>query len=254
MPEPNENKLNMFIDAISYKDNDKKIIKSIHTEFADEIKLLKDKGEDLLDKVNDIISPQKTDYGTTPVITQDRIENGLMSTSADAVNTVFQPRTPVVEKKSAFFDDVKYKIRGTELSAYKKLNKSTNLNTKVDFFDKTIELNIKKSPEGSSSYLSTGAGYNPFSNTLKLNVSYSEPLVSFTGRAYLRENNPGISGNCNYKINKNSSLNINAAAFKSDMAFDMEYNKKLDTQRTFSIGAYGSTQYKEVGIYARIGY
>lgn len=42
--------------------------------------------------------------------------------------------------------------------------------------------------------------------------------------------------------------------FQSDAAFKAEFDTKLKDNTNLSVGAYGSTKYKEIGVTARIGF
>ena len=112
MPDGDE-VLRLFKNAISYRDSKKVLINSAKKEYAEEIDVLQEKGENLADKLKDAAKSifvgkedeyyPKSTQGTTPTISQERYENSFMNTNIDATRTVMRPDPPVIKKKSAFF-------------------------------------------------------------------------------------------------------------------------------------------------------
>ncbi len=255
-----DEELKKFIKVLSYQDNDKILINSAKASFADELEVLKNTGEHLADKVKDaaerIITPAKSSNipKQAPIQTIDGIENRLMNKSPDAAGTVLRPRTPVVDKKSSFFSELKYDISLSDITIKRDLGKGLKFKSNIDFFDKITTQNIEKTGTGGYTRFSAGVGYAPFNKLAKIDLQYSMPQRFIRSRIYLRKENPGINAEYGEQIGKDQTLNFKGSLFKSDAAFEIEYRKKLDDTRNLSIGAYGSSKYKETGIYGRIGF
>ncbi len=253
-----EEEFKRFIKILSYGDNDKILLNSTKDAFAKEIEVLKNTGENLAEKIKDtaekIITPgkDKNIIVTAPIQTIDGIENRLMNTETDGAGTVMRPKTPVVEKKSSFFKKLKYDVSLSDISIRRQLKPDLNLYSNIDFFDKITTQNIEKS--GPYTKFSAGVGYAPFNNMVKIDLQYNMPRRFLRSRIYLRKGNPGINAEYAEKLSKDETLNFKGSVFKSDAAFEFEYRKKLDEIRNISIGTYGSTKYKETGVYGRIGF
>ena len=54
-------------------------------------------------------------------------------------------------------------------------------------------------------------------------------------------------------LTSKSSVSAGISVFQSDAAFNINYNKTFADKTKMSLGAYGSTANKEVGVTARIG-
>ena len=232
--------LRLFKNAMSYRDSKRVVLNSAKQAYSEELDVLQETGENLADRLKAtakrIIKGEekeeyypKTSKGTTPTISQERYENSFMKTDIDAARIVMRPKPPVVKKKSAFFK-----------------------NGNDDFFDKTMTLNFQKVGDGGYTKLSAGAGYNFFKKRIKLDVHYTLPEQFMRGRIYLEKDNPGINAEYIKEMPRDGALSVNAGVFKEDAAFQIEYNTNLDDKMKVIVGAYGTTKYKEAGVYGRV--
>ena len=261
MPDGDE-VLRLFKNAISYRDSKKVLINSAKKEYAAEIDVLQEKGENIADKLKDAAKSifvgkedeyyPKSTHGTTPTISQERYENSFMNTNIDATRTVMRPDPPVIKKKSAFFKNTKYNVSVSNFVSERQIGENKILARDVDFFDKTATLNFQKVGNGGYTKLSAGAGYNFFKKRVKVDVHYTMPTQFIRGRVYLEKDNPGINAEYIKQMPRDGTLNVSGAVFKEDAAFQVEYNAKLDSDTRMVIGAYGTTKYKETGVYGRL--
>ena len=91
-----------------------------------------------------------------------------------------------------------------------------------------------------------------FKKRVKLDAHYTMPDSFIRGRVYIEKDNPGVNVEYIREMPKDGTLNINGGVFKDDAAFQIEYNAKLDKNTKMVIGAYGTTKYKETGVYGRL--
>ena len=254
--------MRLFKSAMSYRDSKRVLINSAKKEYAEEIDILQEKGESIADKLKTtakiIIKGKDDEYypktakGTTPTISQERYENSYMNTNIDATRTVMRPKPPVIEKSSKFFKNVKYDVSISNIVSERQIGHNSILARDVDFFDKTATFSFQKIGDGGYTKISAGAGYNFFKKRVKLDAHYTMPDSFIRGRVYIEKDNPGVNVEYIREMPKDGTLNINGGVFKDDAAFQIEYNAKLDKNTKMVIGAYGTTKYKETGVYGRL--
>lgn len=255
--------LRLFKNAMSYRNNRRVLIDAAKSEYAKELEVLQDKGEDIVDKLKvtakkivkgkDEQKPKKPETEqTAPVLAAERYEKSFMNMNIDAAGSVMRPNAPVIHKKSSFFKNIKYDISVSNIVSSNDIGNNMVFVRDLDFFDKTLTLNLQKTGSTGKTQFSAGAGYNAFKNRLKVDVRYDMPQQYVRGRVYLEKNNPGINAEYVKELPKDGKLNINGGVFKEDAAFQVEYNTKLDKDSRLIIGAYGTTKYKETGVYGRL--
>lgn len=258
-----EQVLRLFKNAMSYRDSKRVVLNSAKQAYSEELDVLQETGENLADRLKAtakrIIKGEekeeyypKTSKGTTPTISQERYENSFMKTDIDAARIVMRPKPPVVKKKSAFFKNVKYDVSVSNIVSERQIGHNSILARDLDFFDKTMTLNFQKVGDGGYTKLSAGAGYNFFKKRIKLDVHYTLPEQFMRGRIYLEKDNPGINAEYIKEMPRDGALSVNAGVFKEDAAFQIEYNTNLDDKMKVIVGAYGTTKYKEAGVYGRV--
>ncbi len=248
-----------FFDVLSDKNGDDMLVDAAMKSYSDELSSLEKQGRDVLEVVGDsakkLFSKKKAvapDYlnetNTAPVLTNEAVEHQIKRKTNTAADAVFRPETPSVQKKSTFFKDLKYDVSLDEFDVIKKFSPSFECGTSVDYFDKSVGLKVKNSTNGGRTTFKGAVEYEPFDNTLQMSSRYEMPKSSFDARAYLNKDNPGLSVGYSQQIDKNSCVRANASWFKSDAAFEVDYRSKLKDNSYLSVGAYGSTTYKEVGV------
>lgn len=249
----------IFFKVLSHSDGDDMIIDSALDAYSPQISVLETKGKDLLETIGDgakRLFDKDNAFGpdylnpsnTTPTTTNEAIEHQIKKKSDSAANAVFRPDVPSVEKKSSFFKGVKYDVSVDEFSAMKKISPTVQAGAVVDYFDKSVGLKYKKTTPGGFTTFRGEVEYEPFDSTVQVYTRYDVPMNSVSARLYLNENNPGISAGYSKQINKKSDFSANASWFKSDAAFEANYRTKLKDDSYLSVGAYGSTHYKEAGV------
>lgn len=267
MPDKDD-ELKKFLKAVSAGDTEKALLKSAEQEFSTEYKVLKETGENLIqtleNKAKDITTSEETLQKETtppppnsqiPSLNIERLENNLRSKTVDAGSTVMHPQTPVIEKSSHFFKDVKYDVGLANIEARKEINKLSSISADIDFFDKTATLNYKRNGNNKNTTISAGAGYNPFKQRVKFDVRYTMPNQNIRGKIYLQKDNSGVNVSYGKKISKDHTLNAKAAVFEKDAAFEIELKKKVK-KTDIAIGTGGYTNYPShiIYTYARIGF
>ena len=249
----------MFLRVLDDNDGDDIMLDAALDSYSTELDILERRGLDILETIGNgakkLFGKKKAvapDYlnpaGTVPTTTDEAVEHQLKRKVNTAADVVFRPEVPSVEKKSTFFKDVNYDVSIDKFSAMKKLTPNLEAGTVVDYFDKAIGVQLKKSPDGSYTTLKGSIEYEPFDNTLQIKSSYHMPLNSIEAKVYLNKGNPGAAAEFSKQISKKTYIKANASWFKSDAAFEIDYKTKLKDDSYITIGAYGSTYYKETGM------
>ena len=140
------------------------------------------------------------------------------------------------------------------VEANKEIGNNLKLGTNIDVFDKSIGANLEKTYNNGSVKIKGGIEYEPLDNAAKMSLNYSAPNNSIYGSAYLNKENPGVNAGYYNKINKHSSLGASVSIFKDDAAFNANYKKTFKDNTNLTMGVYGSTRNKEIGVTARIGF
>ena len=250
--------LKLFTRAISRRETQNVLLKSAKSEFSNELNTLQETGENIAETIKKLFKGKKDEHmpksanGTTPTISQERYEDSFMNTNLDAQRSVMRPNAPVIGKKSALFKNVEYEVSVSNIVSKRQVGHNTILARDLDLFDKTATFNIQKLGNGGYTKFSTGAGYNFFKKRVKIDAHYTMPRHFIRGRVYLEKDNPGINAEYIKQMPKDGSLNINGGVFKEDAAFQVEYKTPLDKNTKMVIGAYGTTKYKETGVYGRL--
>ena len=253
----------LFFKVLSDSNGDDVLLDSALETYSPQISVLESKGKDLLETIGegakkffkkdkDAAAP---DYlnptNAVPTTTNEAIEHQLKRKSSNAADVVFRPQAQSVEKNSSFFKDVKYNVSIDEFNAMKKFTPEIDAGATVDYFDKSVGLKYKQTGNGGYTTFKGTLEYEPFDSTVRVTSSYHMPNCSIDGGVYLNKDNPGISAGYSQKINPKSYLRANASLFKSDAAFEVNYNKELKDGSHLSVGGYGSTYYKEAGVRLR---
>ncbi len=252
----------MFFKVLSRTNGDDMIIDSALETYSPQISVLETKGKDLLETIGDgakkIFHKKDAaapDYlnpaNTVPTTTDAAVEHQIKRKSNSAADVVFRPETPSVEKKSSFLKDVKYDVSVDEFNAMKKITPTIEAGTAVDYFDKSVGLQYRQTGNGGYTTFHGKVEYEPFDNSLQVSSSYRMPQHSVDASLYLNKENPGVSAGYSHKVNKDSYLRASASWFKSDAAFEVNYNTKFKDGSHLSVGGYGSTYYKEAGVRLR---
>lgn len=250
MPE----EIDLFCDILKRTNSDDVLLKAAENSYESEIKNVEEKAVDIAEGVLKKLKPiKKNEKHTTPTLIDEKVEDNVRKTTPDATSTAMRPNFPVVEKTSKFFKDLKYDISLDGVEATRNLNNNFSVSTNLDVFDKMVGANIEKKYNDYAKF-KAGIEYEPFHNSGKLKAEYSTRMSNLYGNVYLNKDNPGVNAGYNKKINKNTSLSTNVSVFKEDAAFAATYNRVLKDKSELSLGAYGSTKYKEIGVTARIGF
>ena len=261
MPNDHE-RFDVFLDIINNSDSDKVILESAEKEYSKEIKTITKGAEDFAKDAWEKITSRKSfdtrvtnPTHSTPTFIDQQIESNIKDKKPSAVNAVMRPELPKVEKKSEFFKDVKYYVSLDEVEAKKKLNNNLTLGSSIDIFDKSIGTSLEKQYGNGDIRLKGQVEYRPFDNSCCLNVNYSTPQKNIYGNVDLNKDNPGVNAGYYNRINKRTFLGINAGIYKDDAAFEVNYKKQfINDKSNLTMGFFGSTRYKEIGLRARIGF
>ena len=152
-----------------------------------------------------------------------------------------EDKLPIVTKASKFIKDASYGIRGLTASAkYKDYSL---------YAGEKVGLGWSKEQGATTSNIK--AEYNVGNGKTKIEYSRKNPINSYNISLFNQDGNNGISAGYSQKINPKSYLRANASLFKSDAAFEVNYNKELKDGSHLSVGGYGSTYYKEAGVRLR---
>lgn len=119
-----------------------------------------------------------------------------------------------------------------------------------DYFDQELGLHLTNTGSNTEYTLKGEVGYELSDDCLNVAVSYKDKILALSGKFYLDKGNPGVVAKYTHQIDKNNKINMNAAYFKDDAAFEINLRTQLPDKSKLSIGAYGSTGYKQVGVRA----
>lgn len=255
-----DNRLKAFVNTIKNTDSDEVILDAVKSEYFAEIGSAVNLGKDILDKAKNKFHDLKKDSKqldnpeeqTTPTFQREQFGNQLQKTERDAVSTVMRPDVPEYNKKSKLFKDLDYSVGADGVTAVKDVNGNTDITASLDIFDKSAGLGFAKQLDGERTKISGSIEYEPLDNAIEGNAGYNDGRNNLTGSIYLKEGNPGISADFAKTINSKTTINVSASVFKSDAAFKAEFDTKLKDNTNLSVGAYGSTKYKEIGVTARM--
>ena len=147
--------LRLFKNAMSYRNNRRVLIDAAKSEYAKELEVLQDKGEDIVDKLKvtakkivkgkDEQKPKKPETEqTAPVLAAERYEKSFMNMNIDAAGSVMRPNAPVIHKKSSFFKNIKYDVSVSNIVSSNDIGNNMVFVRDLDFFDKTLTLNLQK--------------------------------------------------------------------------------------------------------------
>lgn len=251
----------LFCRVLSRTDSDDLIFDNAQSAFSGELRFLEREGRDFLEvvgeKAKNLFSSSKEkafepDYlnrtNSLPTLTNESVEHQMKRKSNTAADALFRPELRTVEKKSQFFNDVKYDVSLDKFYTRKKISPTLEGGTVIDYFDKSVGLQFQHKSMSQRTSFKGAVEYEPFDNTLKISGRYREPDSTIDGKFYLNEGNPGVSAGYSKQLSPKARFRVGASFFKSDAAFDIDYKTKLKDNSHLSIGAYGSTYYKEAGI------
>lgn len=246
-------KLDLFYKVLKENDGDDQILDAVQEQYQGEINTVERKAEDIGEMVLKKIIPDKEKPESVPTLTTERIEDNVRRTTPDATATAMRPSFPVIKQTSRFFKDLKYDVSLDGVEATHRLGNCMSLSSNLDVFDKMVGFNFERE-YNSQVRFKTGVEYEPFHNSGKLKASYSTRDLNVYGNVYLNKDNPGINAGYSRRINFNSSFSTSVGIFKEDAAIYANYNKQFQDKSQLSVGAYGSTKYKEIGLTARLGF
>lgn len=256
-----DEKLKTFVKVFTKSDADEALLDAVKTRYSEEISAAVNLGENLLDKAKTKIegkkSLKKSDKpmdNTVPVLQTEEFDTQLRKTKKDAVSTVMRPDVPEYTKKSSLFKSLNYKVRADKVTATKEIGNNTGISGTIDVFDKSAGLGFEKQLKNERTRITGNIEYEPFDNALEANFGYNDSRNNFSGSIYLKEGNPGVSTNFAQTVTPKTSFSVSASLFQSDAAFKAEFDTKLKDNTNLSVGAYGSTKYKEIGVTAKIGF
>lgn len=256
-----DKEIEKFVNTLKDTDADRVILRTTEEKYATQITNVTETAQEtatmLWDKVRGkkSFNVNKTNpTNSTPTLLNEQIEANIKEKTPNAVNTVMRPDLPGVQKKSNFFKGVSYDVSLDSVEANKEIGNNLKLGTNIDVFDKSIGANLEKSYNNGSVKIKGDIEYEPLDNAAKMSLNYSAPNNSIYGSAYLNKENPGVNAGYYNKINKHSSLGASVSIFKDDAAFNANYKKTFKDNTNLTMGVYGSTRNKEIGVTARIGF
>lgn len=238
-----KNAYNVFKDTNS----DEFVFNALKKGYSDEIKILKKIPENFVEKVFN--KDEKNITKTTPTFSSEQVEENIKE-SPNAVRTVMRPEVESVEKKSHLFSNLKYDVSLDKLEVKKRLNNSETFSLVSDNFDKAVGVSYKK--QIGNAVWKSGLEYEPFDEGFKLTTNYQIKGQAYSAKLYIDEENYGVNLGGKYKIDKNSQVKFSGSLFKTDSAVKIEYQTEDRQGNKTSIGLYGSTKYKEIGVTFRM--
>ena len=84
-------------------------------------------------------------------------------------------------------------------------------------------------------------------------MRYSDSSCSLRTSVYLGEN-MGVNFSGSKRVDEYSTLKGSASVFEDGAAFKVEYEKSIPNKSYVSLGAYGSTEKKEIGVIGRLSF
>ncbi len=253
--------LKKFINTLTKSDADEDLLESVKGTYSKQISSAVEFGEDILDRAKTKIQARTQEFNSlnsenrsVPTLQSEQFENNLEKTNKDAISTVMRPDVPEYSKKSNLFKSLDYKVRADRFTVLKDVGKNTKISAAVDIFDKSAGIGFEKQVKNERTRISGNLEYEPFDNAIEASMNYNDGRNNFSGSIYLKEGNPGISSNFAQTITPKTEFKINASLFSSDAAFKAELDTKLKDNSNLSLGAYGSTKYKEIGVTARLSF
>lgn len=256
-----DTKLKLFLKAIEDTDSDKVLIKAAESQYSSEIETVKTKAEDLVETAGNKLRGSKgfnekklNPTGTAPTLVTEQIESNIKDRTPNAENTVMRPNLPGVSKNSTFFKGMSYDVSLDEIEATKKLGNGLNVGANIDVFDKSIGAGIEKNYNNGKVQLKGGVEYQPLDKAGKLKMDYTTSQSAISGTVYLNKENSGINANYFNKLSKTSEVGASVSVFQHDTAFRADYKKTFKDKSTLTMGLYGTTKSREIGVSARIGF
>lgn len=250
--EENQDDLKTFLNVLSSNDNNYQIINKTPELFSKETTHLDKIGKSYLEKIGEAAFYEITDKkAPAPTLNTELTEFQYRKDSHSASGEIFKPQFSTKEKNSSFFKDIKYKTSIDKFSVVKEFPNQTETSTYGNWFDKSVGVQLKQQNKDKS-YIKYNTEYELLNNTVNIGVSYYEPSFSIGGKVYLDDGNPGVSAKFAKKFDTDNYLHINAAYFKEDAAFNVNYSKTTKDNTRITLGGYGSTLFKEVGVYGKL--
>lgn len=226
------------------------------------LRALKRIGLDLLEEVKEVEPSGKSfdvrhtnPTKTVPTLSVERLEESIKASSPNALNTVMKAEHGLGgEYKSKISENVGFKLRDAhELQLYKKIKNDNTVKLYMDpLFDKVLGTSCEKKYSSTSKILYYGE-YDLKDKEGNLGVRYTDSSCSFNTSVYLGENN-GVSFSGSKRIDKNTVFKSGASVFSEGAAFKIEYEKVVANKSYISLGAYGSTEKKEIGLIGRLSF
>lgn len=250
-----DNRLNIAYKTLRENDGDTIILNEIMDNYGNEfLNNLETQGEDLLEGLEqNVFNPLlgKSSLATpTPTLDSEQINSNLRATDANSVSTVMRPDvTTKVDFEKNIFDGIGFRINDiSELELQKKLTEGKTTSLYTNLHDKSVGLTYQeKSNLGYKFKL--GAEYSLSENETALSATMSNRIVQVGGKAYLGENT-GINVWGRKNITKASYVKASVSVFQDGSAFNINFHKTFDKSSQVSLGVYGSTSKKEIGVKA----
>ena len=260
---PNREKLKLLYETVQKFEGDEVLLENVLQNGGNEtLKTLEKISLDLLEEVKkeeprgksfDVRHTNPTK--TVPTTSVERLEESVKASSPNALNTVMKAEHGLGgEHNSKFYDGIGFRVYDAhELQLRKKVrgNKTTTLY--VDpVFDKTVGTSYEKKYSSTSKILYYGE-YDIKDKEGNLGVRYSDSSCSLRTSVYLGEN-MGVNFSGSKRVDKYSTLKGSASVFEDGAAFKVEYEKSIPNKSYVSLGAYGSTEKKEIGVIGRLSF
>ena len=242
------------------EDNKKQILKGAANYYEDEINSisegLKELGQNAVDFAVNLFSSKKPDDENAGQLKLPERNQGLPlsytesafpeSKTDGTLELVTRVDMPEAKANSSIFKHMSYGVSG--LSARATYNdKAGNQYYSLYLGEKAGFGYEKREGQNDCCRYGVKADYNLFSGRASVGGYYNTPLFSAGASVFYKNGNYGASA----EYSNPSGLEAKCAVDKDGAAFKVAYNHQFD-DFMLNVGAFGSTEYKTIGVTARM--
>ena len=237
-------------------DNKRQILNEAAQEYKQEINEFVRWGQDAIEAISDVFSGKKSSEDNNGQLQLPERNPGLPLTYAESafperqsdgtMAMVTRKDIPEATANSSIFKNISYGVSGFSARAVYK-DKAQNQSYSL-YLGEKAGFGYEKREGFNNSYIyGVKADYNLFSGRASVKGYYNTPNESLGASVFYKNGNYGGSA----EYSNHSGFEAKLAVDKNGASFNTAYNHQFNDFK-LNVGAFGSTEYKVVGVMARM--